>query len=471
MALELISQILSPTNATYINGVSAERRFSEAILKNAYQKLIEKDGKGVNDNWVPEDDATHSAQVFVNRIKPVHIKPREMGASKNGASYSANQHYTETETVGIELLQVVDDPILIPRARQDMIPTDLVSEHIELFTNRLSTIINGGTSASKLLAVYLAEANGEEVNKINITATDISAKEVALRFMEANSKLDEGDIEHGIDMFPEDTRIAIFKVSYRPILKGAGVLVIGGANDAYQILREGGISKGDTPRKMEDGFIGFIDDIPCHIISNESLRNASEFMGFPENELRTAPFIGYVASSYANARGVSATDRVKVVDEINGQGVRLLPYVKFGVATWYQKGVVALASEDYNPIADLKTLFPSADVTFKLKGAGSRLFPTGGTFASVGTTGFTLNGLNANDDWNTDHLEGVVYYVGTAKATSVADFAKKYASATYKGSVTVGTAVSTTIADKDYINVLAISDDGSVSLLSTQYVA
>ena len=174
MALELISQILSPTNATYINGVSAERRFSEAILKNAFQKLIEKDGKGVNDNWVKEDDATHSAQVFVNRIKPVHIKPREMGASKNGASYSANQHYTETETVGIELLQVVDDPILIPRARQDMIPTDLVSEHIELFTNRLSTIINGGTSASKLLAVYLAEANGEEVNKVNITTTDIT---------------------------------------------------------------------------------------------------------------------------------------------------------------------------------------------------------------------------------------------------------------------------------------------------------
>lgn len=471
MALELISQILSPTNATYINGVSAERRFSEAILKNAFQKLIEKDGKGVNDNWVKEDDATHSAQVFVNRIKPVHIKPREMGASKNGASYSANQHYTETETVGIELLQVIDDPILIPRARQDMIPTDLVSEHIELFTNRLSTIINGGTSASKLLAVYLAEASGEEVNKVNITATDIANKEVALRFMEANSKLDEGDIEHGIDMFPEDTRIAIFKVSYRPILKGAGVLVIGGANDAYQILREGGISKGDTPRKMEDGFIGFVDDIPCHIISNESLRNASEFMGLPENELRTAPFIGYVASSYANARGVSATDRVKVVDEINGQGVRLLPYVKFGVATWYQKGVVTLASEDYNPISDLKTLFPSADVTFKLKGAGSRLFPTGGTFASVGTTGFTLNGLNANDDWNTDHLEGVVYYVGTAKATSVADFAKKYASATHKGSVTVGTAVSTTIADKDFINVLAIADDGSVSLLSTQYVA
>ena len=121
MALELISQILSPTNATYVNGVSAERRFSLAILKNHWQKLVEKDGRGVTDKFVTEDDATHSAQVFVNRIIPVRMQPRVMGASKNGASYSANQHYTQTETVGIELLQVIDDPILIPRARKDMI--------------------------------------------------------------------------------------------------------------------------------------------------------------------------------------------------------------------------------------------------------------------------------------------------------------------------------------------------------------
>ena len=50
MALELISSILSPTNATYVNGVSAERRFSRAILENFFQGLVEKDGKAkIND--------------------------------------------------------------------------------------------------------------------------------------------------------------------------------------------------------------------------------------------------------------------------------------------------------------------------------------------------------------------------------------------------------------------------------------
>ena len=174
MAIELISQILSPTTATYINGVSAERRFSKAILENFFQKLVEKEGKGVNDSFVTEDDATHAAQVFVNRIKPVKMAAREMGATLNGGSYSNTQHYSQTETVAIELLQILDDPILVPRARQDMIPTDLVAKQVEIFSNRLATIVNGATAASKLLAVYKAEAEGREVNKKVISSTDIA---------------------------------------------------------------------------------------------------------------------------------------------------------------------------------------------------------------------------------------------------------------------------------------------------------
>ena len=466
MAQELISQILSPTNATYINGVSSQRLLSKATLESVFQQIIEKNDRGVMDKWVKEDEATHAAQVFVNKVIPARLTPREMGASKNGASYSAHQHYTQTETVGIELLQVLDDVILIPRARQDMIPTDLVSEQLNLFSARLATIINGATSASKLLANYLA---GDDANKVSITATDIANKEVALRFMEANSLLDEGDQEHSIDIFPENTRVAVVKVSYRPILKGAGVLVIGGANDAYEILRRGGIDKDTTPTRQEDGYIGEIDGVPCHVISNESLRHASGFMGLPENELKASPFIGYIASSYANARGVSAADRIKVVDDPNGQGVRLQPYVKFGVATWYHKGVVALQSATYNPIASLKAHFPTG-VTYKLKGVGSRLYPTGGTW-TIGATAFTLASVVANDDWNQDHVVGSVFYVGTTAVDTVAAFETGYAAATYKGDFTIGTSKSTTIADGQFVNALVISDDGSVSIFSKKYEA
>ena len=471
MATELISQILSPTNATYINGVSAQRLMAKALIMNSFQKLVESDGKGVNDEWVSGEEATNAAQVFVNRVKPVRYDPRQQGASKNGASYSSNQHYTETETVGIDILDVVDDPILIPRARQDMIKTDLVSTHIELFSARLATVLNGATAASKLISVWLADAAGEQVNTKTITATDIANKEVALRFMEANSLLDEGDQAHGIDIFHEDTRIAVVKVSYRPILKAAGVLVIGGANDAYEILRKGGIDKDATPTKLENGFIGHIDDVPVHIISNESLGHAAKYLGLPEKELRYSNFIGYLASSYANARGVSVADQVKTVDEVNGQGVRLLPYVKFGVKTWYPLGVVALSAAAYNPIKDLKTLFSGVTgIDFALKPYGSRLVPAGGTWV-IGSTAFTLSSVVANDDWNQDHVKGAVFYVGTAAVDTLAAFVAGYAAATYKGDFTIGTSKSTTIADTEYVNALVISDDGSIAFFSKQYNA
>lgn len=469
MAVETIQQILSPTNAPTINGVNAGRKLALATLDTLYQGLVEKDGRGVNDTWVSTKDCEENAQVFVNRIVPVKMEAREMGANRNGASYSANQHYTQTQQVSIELLQVLDDPILIPRARQDMIPTDLVAKHIDLFSKRLATIINGATAGVKLLASYEA---GEDRNHVEITSADITNKEVALRFMEANSKLDEGDMENGIDIFPEDTRVAVIKVGYRPTLLSAGVLTLGGANYAYDILAKGTLDKDATARKREDGFIGTIDSVDVHVLSNESLAHASKFMGLPENELRASDFIGYIASSYANARGVSSSEQIRTVPEVNGQGVRLLPYVKFGCACFYQKGVVTLGKSDYNPIAEIKALFPSANPVFKLKSAGSRLVISGTPSWTASTAGFTLSGVGAFDDWNTDHALGYLYVVADKEIKTLDGFYKAYnETGAVAGSVTIGSAVTATIADGDYINVLALADDGTVSLISHQYKA
>lgn len=88
MALETIQQILAPSNAPYINGVAARLKFAPAVLENVYQGLVEKNDKGVNDNWVSSADANDDAQVIVHRILPVEMNPREQGANKNGASYS-----------------------------------------------------------------------------------------------------------------------------------------------------------------------------------------------------------------------------------------------------------------------------------------------------------------------------------------------------------------------------------------------
>lgn len=482
MASELISKVLSPTNATYINGVSAERRFAAAVLENMYQGLVEKNGRGINDKFVTEDDATSSAQVFVNRVLPVNMQPREQGATKNGASFSANSHYTQTETVGIELLQVLDDTIIIPRARQDMIKVDLLAEQTKIYSDRLTTIINGATFASKVLKSWLEESLGNEINKKIITISgadsDVEKKLVLHKFIEANSLLDEGDEAHGIDLFPEDTRVCVVKPSYRAILKTSGILVIGGANYGYDIAKGDAISHADSARKSEDGYIGEIDGVPCHIISNQSLGHAEGFLGFKAGELKACPLFGYIASSYANARGVSTAKRTKVVDAISGQGLVLQPYTKFGVVSWYAKGNVLLLNAEYNPFTSLRSLLSAEDlakVTFKLKGAGSRLYPVI-SLPTATSSGATVS-ASASDDWGTGHIVAGLYYVSTTAPKTVGEFATAYASAADKGALTVTSgdiasqSISETVASNSYVNVLVISDDGSFDFKSAQYVA
>ena len=223
MALQTVSQILSPTNAPYINGSAARLRFSAAFLRNLYQGLIEKDGKGIDDNFVSASEAEDSVQIIVHRVLPTELNPREIGSSKNGASYSQNQHYTQTVSVGIEILQLIDDPILIPRVTQDHIAVDLLKEQVQIFSDRLATILNGATAASKILASYVYKSNGHTINETVIDATAIANKEILKKFIVANGYLDEGDETNGIDIFPRKTRICVIKIiqftiyaSYRP---------------------------------------------------------------------------------------------------------------------------------------------------------------------------------------------------------------------------------------------------------------
>lgn len=473
MGKQTISQILSPTNATYINGVSAERRISAAILKNMYQGLVEKNGKGINDKFVTEGDAEEAAQIFVNRVLPIKMKPRELGSSKNGAGFSADSHYIQTTTVGIEVLTVVDDPIILPRSTQAMIKVDLLAEQTEIFSNRLNTILNGATAASKFLSVYAAKASGKDVNEKVISSTDVSNKEVLNRFIEANSLLDEGDSDNGIDIFPEDTRIAVFKTSYRAILKTGGILVLGGANYAYDIAKGDSITQGVSAKKSEDGYIGDIDGVPCHLISNESLGHASEFLGFPVNELKDSSFVGYIASSYANARGVSTSKMTKIVDAQEGQGLKLQPYVKFGVISWYPKGNVILHNATgYNPFGGLKTLFPDANIVFKLKGAGSRLFPEL-AFTAKTNAAFTCT-ATAKDDFGVEHAEGFHYVVSDKLINTVDGFiAACGVDGAEHGAFIAGVSKSLTteLTAGKYVNVLVVADDGSCSLLGYGYAA
>ena len=480
MAIEVIQQILAPDNAPTINGVRAEAKISQALLENMFQGLVETAGRGVNDKYVTEEEANTNAQIFVNRVVPIKMKPREMGSTKNGGSFSNDKHFVQTETVGIDILQVIDDTIYIPRARQDTIKVDLLAKNVDVHGRYLNTVINGATAGAHILSAWQGELDGE-YNAIDITEADITGGKLAQRFMELNSLLDEGDDKHGIDVFPEDGRIAVFKMGFRPILKAGGVLMIGGSNYAQAILKGRSLAEGARDTTSENGYWGDIDGVPCHGISNESLRNASEFMGLPSAELKKSSFVGYIASDYATARGVSMIESTKIVPAIEGQGIVLQPFTKFGVKSWYPLGNALMYrgnADKVGLLAELKTIFEKKNsefngISFKLKGAGSRLFPTFGAVTASKASGIKVT-ATALDDANSNHVMLGHYVQTDAPVETVEDFYKACKANGVNDDLTSlngGATTASTITAGKFINVLVISDDGSVALTSVKATA
>ena len=480
MAIEVIQQILAPDNAPTINGVRAEAKISQALLENMFQGLVETAGRGVNDKYVTEEEANTNAQIFVNRVVPIKMKPREMGSTKNGGSFSNDKHFVQTETVGIDILQVIDDTIYIPRARQDTIKVDLLAKNVDVHGRYLNTVINGATAGAHILSAWQGELDGE-YNAIDITEADITGGKLAQRFMELNSLLDEGDDKHGIDVFPEDGRIAVFKMGFRPILKAGGVLMIGGSNYAQAILKGRSLAEGARDTTSENGYWGDIDGVPCHGISNESLRNASEFMGLPSAELKKSSFVGYIASDYATARGVSMIASTKIVPAIEGQGIVLQPFTKFGVKSWYPLGNALMYRGNADKVgflAELKAIFEKKNsefngISFKLKGAGSRLYPTFGAVTASKANGIKVT-ATALDDAGSNHVKLGHYVQTDAPVETVEDFYKACKANGVNDDLTSlngGATTASTITAGKFINVLVISDDGSVALTSVKATA
>lgn len=462
---ETIQQNLAPTNAPYINGVQARLNFNKAVLEAIFQGIIEKDGKGVSNKFVSEDVANNSAQVLVNKLKPHYDEGREHGSAKNGGAFNNIGYMSATETFGIDILQLFDATITIPRATQDRIDVDLAAGEIANYVGGINVAINGSSWAAKWFATYNALTSKRNV--VKITSSDISNKLVLQRFIEADALLDAGDLDNDVDAFPMETRKAIFVPTYRPVLTGAGVLVVGGANYGYDIVRNGAVDN-QSKRSVDDGFWGVIDGVETHGISNLSLRSAAGFCGMPKAEFTSASHLkGWLSSALANARGVSMVDQVKIVDSIGGQGIILQPITKLGAVCWYPKGNVAITEKDYDPISALKTLFSgvASQLTFKLKSAGSRYYAVESAFV-VESTGLTLT-ASAKDDAGTDHIKASYYVIADNDITSVADFLDATATATYKGSAnTAGNKVTTTIGSNKYAVVLVIADDGTCTLIS-----
>lgn len=444
--------LLSNFGAPTINSIAAKRILSNQVLENLYQGLIESDGEGVTQRFTYD---VSGAEIRFVHVKPVKALARRLGSAVNGGNFPISANEGETDSFGIRVLDVMDDPIDLAQVSGDMIPVDLLGAYLKSYTDQVILNINAITLAGKFYSTFVKDAKGEETN-----ITEYDGSDIQKALLDANSLLDEGAPDMGVSMFPQDDRCLTIQAKYRSTLLAKGILTIGGANYAYDIIKGGTVNPGVAPRKSEDGYIGTFDNVPVHIVSSLVYKTAAGYLGLTENDLKQV--IACVSSGFANVRALAAVRDIKVIDHPNGQGLRVQPLTRFGfeVVPGYENGNSFVMVKGYsNPYKTLKeNAYTALDLgSLEVKPLGSRI-AINGKLSSSGATKIAIDAPNAVK---------ILYCLDTANAiNSVATFADAYKTASVKGVLTSGGEGITKTGLSGLTKVLCVAEDGTCELLS-----
>jgi hypothetical protein len=456
----MAEQFLTDFKSPFINGIAAQRILTNEVLQNIFQGEIESEGRGVTQRFTSD---TSGAQIRVVRVLPLTQKARELGAGLNGNSFNTITEQPRTEQYGLNVITVIDAPIDIPNVHQDMLPIDL----LEKVTKEISNLVNLNTNAITIAGKYKKTFLDAAPSVVFYDSTATDPKELQKRFLDAHSKLDDGDLENGVSIFPTDDRVGVIKASYRAKLLSEGVLVLGGSNYAQELLAAGVLSPGAKQNKLQNGYIGDFDGTPIHIASSLIWRTAEEYLGLPNGEF--SKVIGYFSSGMSNARGVAYNRDVKIIDSPSGQGVRLQPLFRLGFESFYAKGnVFIIDGASYtSPIKALETI---ATGTVKLLAPGSRIIPT--LSLAVNTTTVTPTLTLGTSKTLLAGTNKRFFSTNVNIPLTLTDFeaANTAAAAGLKGTYTSGTAINkpTTPAGTYVLYALAVDNDGTVQVSKSE---
>ena len=430
-----------------INDIDARLVLANEVLLNIFQGQIEgAGGRGVNQTF---SNDTSGAQIRVLRINPLTQEARELGATLGGGNFPNATEQPTTQEYGLDVITVIDQPIDIAQVSRDMIPIDLLGG----VTKNIGQLVDLNLNAMTIAGKFLKSSGNYKA--YNSASTDVN--HIQTVFLNANSELDDGDEDNGITMFPQDDRIAIIRPSWRAKLLANGVLVVGGANYAYEILAKGVLSTAATENKMQNGYIGDFDGVPVHIAASAIWNKAAAYLGLPADALAKA--IGYFSSGIGNLRGVATNEQIKIIDAPAGQGIRLQPLYRMGFNTIIPKSNVFIYN-DAAPI-DIVEELKDLDVTLKLKAPGSRSAPTLTWVGATATPTFAAT---------TGSVVKALYFAvlssGVDYGATLEGFLKGYAAtdAALKGDMTSATAL--TIGTNGTYNLwgLVTDTDGNVKV-------
>lgn len=468
------TQTLASYQKPTINGLAAGMIFAATALENIYQAEIETGGRGVTQKFSSD---TTGAQIRVVRPLPLPIDARELGAAINGGNFSAYAYQPESNEYGLNIITVIDDQVDIPDVRMDMIPVDVAKMYIQNISDKVVLNINAIKIAARAYTCFSAEQVNE--NNAYIVKYDSSTDKVLDKMIETNGKLNKGDKDHGVSVFPVKDRIALIQNDqYSALLTSSGVFNLGGANYVYDMLRKGGLdAESKTPELLDNGYLGTIAGVPYHFVSDLVIEVVCKYLGFPSNTFDSV--LAHVASAHGNLFGLATGNSINTIPSPLGQGVRLQPKYRMGAACIMAKSVSWLVDETkwVNPY-DLKAIF-SSGITWSYKAPGSRQVLKATLTAGASATKFTPSVVKVVKaaDGSTSEVAITTNLYGAwvvGECTSIEEFLSEYNDAgAVKGTVASFGAENTFtgVTASKTVSLLVIDTDGTVAELVTATAA
>lgn len=445
-----------------INGLAAQVVFANTALENIYQGEIEKGGRGCSQKFSTD---TTGAQIRVMRPLPLPIKARELGAAINGGNFSAYSYQPESNEYGLDVITVIDDQVDIPDVRMDMIPVDVAQLYIKNISDKVVLNINAIKIAARAYTCFSAYDADEAKAYIVRKGADEKLLDAVIK---TNAKLNKGDREHGVSAFPMNERIGLVSADhYAGLLTSGGVLNLGGANYGYDILKKGGVdSTTDTPKLLDDGYIGTIVGIPFHFVSDLVIATACEYLGFPENTFENV--IAHVACAHGNLFGLATGNSINTIPSPLGQGVRLQPKYRMGAACIMPKSVAWLVDgEKWVSPYGLKKVFTNPTITWGYKAPGSRQVLEATLTPGSSATAFTPSVVKVENGNQFPLTTGLFGAWVEEECYSIEEFLTAYnAVGAKKGAVSTFGASNTFtgVSSGETVSLCVVDTDGTVVL-------
>ena len=340
----MASQYLSDFAQPAINGNIARRVLANETLRGVTQGVLENNGEGVTQRF---SNDTTGAQIRITQFMPFNQEARELGATLNGENFDGRTALQATTNgLGVDVITVINQNIDIPQVTMDMLPIDFLGQVKENLTMDINNNINAMTIGGKFVATANNIAAGNDDFKY-ITSATATGNDWRLAFMEMDAKLDDGDIDNGLANFPSEDRCFVVKASIIPMLFSNGILSLGGANHAYEMLAMGGISP-NAKQDIRSGYAGELLGKPVYKFVSLIAKLAAKYAGVPVWAFDEV--YAYESSGFANVRALAQNDEIKLIDSPDGQGVRVQPNFRMGFKSLYAKGNVFLVETGYtNP--------------------------------------------------------------------------------------------------------------------------